>query len=137
MSSSFSHSSVAGVQARGCAQTPPFEVSEHGVFDRATVQQPDRVDAPLLAEAVDAADPLLEPQRIPRQLDVDHQAAPVMQVEALAGCVGRDQQIETAVIELAHQLGAHRRPEGRREARRRRDRRPALRRARRACRDTR
>ena len=84
-------------------------MSQHGVFDRAAVQQPDRVDAPSLAEAVDATDPLLEPQRIPRQLDVDHQAAPVMQVEALAGRVGCDQQIETAVIEPAHQLGANRR----------------------------
>ena len=27
-------------------------MSKHRVFDRATVQQPDRMDAPLLAEAV-------------------------------------------------------------------------------------
>ena len=67
----------------------------------------------LLAEPVDAADALLEPQRVPRQLDIDHQPAAVMQVQAFAGGVGGDEHIDLAVIERIDreraQLGACRR----------------------------
>ena len=50
------------------------------------------VDPAALADAVHAPDALLEPHRVPRQLEVDHQPAGVMQVQAFGGRVGRQQQ---------------------------------------------
>src|SRR5262249_4600228 len=44
-----------------------------------------RVHSPLLSDPVDAADALLEPAGIPRQLEVDHRAAPVVQIQPLCG----------------------------------------------------
>ena len=43
-----------------------------------------------LADAVDAAEPLLDPVRVPRQVVVDHQVR-ALQVQALARGVGGDQ----------------------------------------------
>ena len=63
------------------------------------MEQPDRVHRPPLAEPIDAADALLEPQRIPRQLDIDDEPAAVMQVQALAGGIGRDEHVDAAVVE--------------------------------------
>ena len=57
---------------------------------------PDRVHGAALPEAIDAADALLEPQRIPRQLDIDDQPAAMMQVEAFAGGIGRDEHVDAA-----------------------------------------
>ena len=53
----------------------------------------------LLAESIDAADALLEAQRIPRQLDVNHEPASVMQIQPLACGIGRNQDIDAAVVE--------------------------------------
>src|SRR5690606_23704546 len=44
-------------------------------------------DAPL-ADAIEAADPLLDPQRIPRYLQIDDPACGCLQVEPLAADVG-------------------------------------------------
>ena len=46
------------------------------------------VDVPLLADAVDAAEPLLQAGRVPRQVVVDHQPAE-LEVDAFAGRLGR------------------------------------------------
>src|SRR4051812_49419157 len=63
------------------------------------MQHPDRVDGSLLPEPVDAADALLEAQRIPRQLEIDHQPAAMMEAEAFArGICGRE-HIEGAGVE--------------------------------------
>ena len=43
-----------------------------------------------LADAVDAAEPLLEPVRVPRQVVVDHQMRAALQVDALAGGIVGD-----------------------------------------------
>ena len=63
------------------------------------MKQADGVNAALLAEPIDAADALLEPQRIPRQLDIDDQPAAMMQVQSFTRGIGRDQHFETAAIE--------------------------------------
>ena len=47
----------------------------------------DCVNSSALAEAVDAADPLFEPHRIPRELEVDDNPARVMEVQSFAACV--------------------------------------------------
>ena len=56
-----------------------------------------------LADAVDAAEPLLDPVRVPRQVVVDHQVG-ALQVQALARGVGGDQH--PAVRVLGEQLHA-------------------------------
>jgi len=51
----------------------------------------------LLADPVDAAKPLLDPVRVPRQVVVDHQVGP-LQVEALTGRIGGDQDDALGVL---------------------------------------
>src|SRR6185369_13155017 len=46
------------------------------------------VYGPALTDSIDAADSLLEPHRIPRQLEVDDDTADVVQVQPFAGGVG-------------------------------------------------
>jgi hypothetical protein len=46
------------------------------------------VDNPLLPDAIDASDPLLESARIPRQLEIHHHPATVVQVEPFGSGVG-------------------------------------------------
>ena len=82
---------------------------EHLAFDRVRMEKSNRVHGALLSEPIDAADALLEPQRIPRQLDVDDEPAAVMQVQPFAGRIGRDQHIGAAGVErvdgVAPQIG--------------------------------
>ena len=49
-----------------------------------------------LADAVDAAEPLFEAVRVPRQVVVDHQVG-VLEVHALAGGVGGDEHADVGV----------------------------------------
>ena len=49
-----------------------------------------------LADAVDAAEALLDPVRVPRQVVVDHQVGD-LQVDALAGGVGGDEHLDGRV----------------------------------------
>ena len=60
------------------ATSPAFEVDRHCFLDGVSLQQVHRVHAPALSNPIDAADSLLEPQRIPRQFEIDHQPATVM-----------------------------------------------------------
>ena len=50
----------------------------------------------LLADAVDAPEALLDPVRVPRQVVVDHQVRD-LEVQALPGSVGREQNLEGGV----------------------------------------
>jgi hypothetical protein len=50
-----------------------------------------------LADAVDAAEALLQPVRVPRQVVVDHQVR-ALQVDALAGGVGGQQHLHFGVV---------------------------------------
>jgi hypothetical protein len=50
-----------------------------------------------LADAVDAAEALFEPVRVPRQVVVDHQVG-ALQVDALAGGVGGQQHLHFGVV---------------------------------------
>ena len=51
----------------------------------------------LLADAVDAAEALLDPVRVPRQVVVDHQVGR-LQVQTLAGGVGGEQDLAVGVL---------------------------------------
>jgi hypothetical protein len=57
----------------------------------------------LLADAVDAAHPLLEPNRVPRQVVVHHQVAE-LEVDALAGCFGGDADLALLMEQLLDAL---------------------------------
>src|SRR5262245_34483048 len=81
------------------AMMPAAEMFENCAFDRAGMKEPNAVNRALLAETIDAADALFEAQGIPRQLDIDHEAASVMQIEPLAGGISRNQDIELAIVE--------------------------------------
>ena len=81
------------------AATPQFEMLEDALFDGLRMEQADRVHGTALAESIDPADALLEPQRIPRQLEIDHDAAAMMKIEALTRGVGGDQHINRALVE--------------------------------------
>ena len=60
----------------------------------------------LLADAVDAAEALLDAVRVPRQVVVDHQVRG-LEVEALAGGVGGEQDLAVGVVgELLGDLAA-------------------------------
>ena len=50
-----------------------------------------------LADAVDAAEALLDPVRVPGQVVVDHQVG-ALEVDALAGRVGREQDLDLGVV---------------------------------------
>src|SRR5262245_16154563 len=63
------------------------------------MKQVDGMNAPRLADAIDAPDSLFEPQGIPRQLQVDHEPAAMLKVQALASRVGGEQHLRLAGIE--------------------------------------
>ena len=50
-----------------------------------------------LPDAVDAAEPLFEPVRVPGQIVVDHQVG-ALKVDALAGRVGRQQHLHFGIV---------------------------------------
>ena len=60
-----------------------------------------RVHAPRLPDPIIATDALLEPDRVPRKLQVDHQAAAAVQIEAFRRRIRRKQHSGTPVGELA------------------------------------
>ena len=96
---------VVIVRQAGAALSQP-QALEHAFLHRARMKQPDRVDAPLLAEPIDAADALLEAQRIPWQLQIDDEPAAVMQVQSLTSGIGGDQHVEIAAIERLNDVRA-------------------------------
>ena len=64
------------------------------------------VHAPALTDPIDPPDPLLQPHRVPRQLDVDDEATPSVEVEPFAGGVRRQQHAGAARVEGILRLAA-------------------------------
>ena len=60
----------------------------------------------VLADSVDAADALLEPHRIPRELKIDQQPAAAMQVQAFGAGIGGEQERAPAAHEVVDCRGA-------------------------------
>ena len=77
-----------------------FQPIEHSRFAGVSRDEMDGVNRADLADAIDAADSLFEPHRIPRQLEIDDEPAAVVQVQPLAGRVGRQQNPAPAVGEV-------------------------------------
>jgi hypothetical protein len=53
-----------------------------------------------LADSIDPANALLEPHGIPRQFQIDDESAPLLEIEALASGVRREQKTAAAAREL-------------------------------------
>ena len=88
------------------ARAPFLEARGNDLLERLPVQQLNGVDAPLLPEAIDASDPLLERQRVPWQLEVHDQTAARLQVQTLTGGVGRHQCPRAALRECGELVSA-------------------------------
>src|SRR5580704_5344864 len=58
------------------------------------------MDGPALADTVDSSDSLFETHRVPWQLEVDHDPAPLVQVQPLASRVGGEKEPAAAADEL-------------------------------------
>src|SRR6185503_7870904 len=76
---------IRGADVELCASNARAEPLQHTHFGRARRNQMKHVNTPLLADAIDAADTLLEPHRIPGQLEVHDDPTAAMEVETLAG----------------------------------------------------
>ena len=63
------------------------------------------MDGPALADAVDPSDSLLEPHRVPRQLEVDHDAAPMVEIQPFARRIGRQKDVAAAADEGVERSG--------------------------------
>ena len=75
-------------------------------FDSLLADEVVDVDRQLLAQAVDAADPLLEHGRVPGELEVDHAVGGALQVEPdAAGIAGEEHAKVGVVVELDDVLG--------------------------------
>ena len=58
----------------------------------------EHVNGPALADAIDTANPLLEPHRIPGQLEVDHGPAAVLEIEPFACGIGCKEDGAAALV---------------------------------------
>ena len=61
---------------------------------------------PLLPEPIDPADALLQPLRRPGSFEIDHEPAAMVEIEALAGGIGREKHRSAARRELPEHVGA-------------------------------
>lgn len=77
----------------------PVKIGEHRCLGGPVCEEMYGVDRPQLAEAVDSADALFEPNRIPRKLEIDDKAASRLKVESLGARIRCQQQIGDAGIE--------------------------------------
>ena len=77
---------------RVCRRDPRAESGEQALFAGAGRDQVKRVHGVALPDAIDAANALLEAHRVPGQLQIDDQSAPLMQVESFRCRIRREQQ---------------------------------------------
>ncbi len=73
------------------------EALEHHALAGPVSHEVPQVADLLLADAVDAAEALLNPVRVPRQVVVDHQVRP-LQVHALTRGIGRDKDLHRRIV---------------------------------------
>ena len=83
---------------------PPQQARQHRALSRAIGEQVDRMDRAALPNAVDAADALFEPNRIPRQLEVDDQPAVALEIESFRAGIGCDHDVGCAAGKVVHRL---------------------------------
>ena len=85
---------------------PLVQAGAHRFLARVHRDKLHGMHAPLLPEPIDPADALLQPLRRPGELEIDHEPAAIVEIEALAGRVGREEHRGAARRELAEHVGA-------------------------------
>src|SRR5206468_6714841 len=81
------------------ASDPCAQAIEEPGLAGVTCDQVNGVHRSSLADAIDPRDWLFEPDRIPRQLEVDDGSGDLMEVEALAGRIRRQENCAPATCE--------------------------------------
>ena len=79
-------------QRRDHARQAPGEVGDHQVLRGVARDERDGVHGALLADPIDAADPLFEPRRVPGQLVVHDDPAAPLKIQSLGRRVGGQQE---------------------------------------------
>jgi hypothetical protein len=77
------------------------QARENACFDRAGSDKIDGVNPAVLADAVDPANALFEPHGIPRELEIDDKAAPLLKIQSFAGRVSGNEHVRLSRGELA------------------------------------
>jgi hypothetical protein len=98
--------SVVRCQCRLHAPCALVETTEQRFLGGAAGDQLHRVNAAGLSETIDPSDALLEPHRCPWQLEVHHEATPVVQVKAFTGRISREQNAAACRRELPQHFDA-------------------------------
>ena len=98
---------------------------EHRVFVRAAIVKVVRVDASGLTDPIDAANPLFEPNRIPRQFQIENEATPRLQIQTFACRIGCKENARFATNKSVDRLTSFARRHGAVERRQRDARRQA------------
>src|ERR1700730_9117653 len=84
----------------------PGKAGEDGAFSRISGKQIAGMHRVRLTEAIHPPDALLEPDRIPGQLEIDHQAAPALKVQAFGACIGSQEHVGGPVVERLNSAAA-------------------------------
>src|ERR1700737_4494174 len=84
----------------------PGKAGEDGTFGRISGKQVAGMNRMRLTEAIHPPDALLAPDRIPGQLEIDHQAAPALKVEAFGACIGSQEHVGGPVVERLNSAAA-------------------------------
>ncbi len=83
------------MSARARVELRP-QVVEDPQFPASAGDEVEGMDAPRLPDPIDPPDPLFEPHRIPRELQVDDRTTTFVEVESFAGRVGGQQHAAAA-----------------------------------------
>ena len=83
---------ILGTDIGLCAGDAQPKTVKNSHFRGAAGDEMKGMDAPALTDPIDAADSLLEPHRIPWQLEVHDDSAVVVQVQPFTGRIGGEQQ---------------------------------------------
>ncbi|EXI80086.1 MAG: hypothetical protein AW12_02930 [Candidatus Accumulibacter sp. BA-94] len=97
---------VAAVEDAGKQRLLERQHRQHAFLDRSAGDEVDHLHAARLAEAMDAADPLLENRRIPGQIHIDDDRRRMLQVEADATGVGAEEDAAVGIAVEAIDEGA-------------------------------
>jgi hypothetical protein len=84
----------------------PGKSGKDGAFSRVSGKQIDGMNNVPLTEAIHPPDALLEPDRIPGQLEIDYQAAAALQVQAFGACVGSQEHVGGPLVERLNSTAA-------------------------------
>src|SRR5580704_4563780 len=77
----------------------PGETGQDEAFGRVSCEQIDGVNRARLAKTIHAPDSLLQPYGVPREFQVDDQAAAALKIEAFRACIGGQKHAGRTAVE--------------------------------------